>query len=137
MAYAHKVKCACGTLTEGTAGAGTAAALIAGRPVIEGIPGRRIRIIDAYLISTGNAAGATSVDINCVASASVALIVVCPFTVAGLTTGTLLRVGTATTAIPGAGFNVQLTAGCGINLKTTGNLTTTTALRYCIKYVVT
>jgi len=111
----------------------TTAQAIAGALIVPGRAGKRMQIVGGHLTAAGAAAGATSVDIKDTASDPI-VAVACA--VAGLTDGTQLDFD-AGTNVARTTYRKPLTAGKGLQVKTTGEaLTTTTAVDYYIEYVV-
>ena len=108
------------------------AAIDAGVVAVPADPSRIYNVVDAWVRATGSVADSTSVDITDTSgTVSVAI-----FTRAGMTDGTILRAGTATTGVA-AGLNTDLTAGEGILIMTVGSaIGTSTAFEYCILYTV-
>lgn len=107
-------------------------AIDAGVIAVPGDPSRIYNVVDCWVRATGSVADSTSVDITD-ASGTVSVVV---FTRAGMTDGTILRAGTATTGVA-AGLLTDLTAGEGIKVMTVGTaIGTSTAFEYCIFYTV-
>ena len=96
--------------------------------VIPAKAGVQFIVDDGWMRSTGAADTATSVDWSDGTNT------ICAFTVAGLTDGAILRVGTAVTAV-GTNLGLACVVNKPIKVKTTGgNVGTATAIEYYVKY---
>ena len=96
------------------------------------VPGLKWRVVDYYMTATGaNAAGATSVDINGTQSASGVALFAVP--VATLTRGTVTKPNSANVVpLTDGAATAQCDANTAITVKSTGTLTTSTAVVTCI-----
>ncbi len=115
-----------------TRGSLTLAQVKAGTKIVDGRQGMSIMVVGGQFISTGSAAGATSVDVKDTNGTPV-VAVACG--VAGLTSGTALDFDAAAN-VTLTTYRKALTVGCGLQIADTGSdLTTTTALEYYVEYV--
>ncbi len=108
-----------------------------GLTLLAALPGYKYRLVDAYAIAIGGAAGSvTSVDILGTQTTAQKLVA---FLVAGLTRSTVLRAGAATNGVvlaDGASFvandvNTAITIG-----KTGSSIDTATHVDICLSYIV-
>ena len=115
----------------------TIAEVNAGFNLLDPIPGYAYRIIDFTLIAIGgNAATATSVDIN--ATRAAAAVILAVVAISALTRSTLVRPTTANvTLLADGASNTPVDAGTAISSKTVGSaLATATHVDYIITYAI-
>lgn len=111
----------------------TVAQVNAATMVLPPLKGRAYIIVDGWFVATGSAGTATSVDVASETTGTVAVAVA----VGNLTNGTHAPF-TATSGVTWTTFGTALESGEGVVItKTAGgsDVTTTTQLDYCIKYL--
>ena len=125
-----KVHCASGSLTLGEVNAYSGAGTIIVNPSRD----RTLTVIDGWLRSPGhNAAGSTAVIVTTTEGSPTTVV---SATVGALTAETVARFGDSNVTFTAP--NAALTKGTGLRIgRTTGDLTTSHSLDYCIYYTVT
>ena len=117
----------------------TTAQVNAGAPIVEGIEGKKLRLVDATLVAVGggNASGATSVDI--VSKQSDSTVKLVAGAVAGLEQNDYLNMFAAAnvTLLDGGASLIANDAGEGISIAKTGSsLATVEHIDAIVSYVV-
>lgn len=111
----------------------TIAEINAGKTLIDGISGKKIRVVDFTALVTGNWAVATSVDLQDNSSSPVKIGVML---IASLTDGAVVKPNSANVTA-GAGFLADLAEGKAVRVVNVGTAGTTgTSIKFAIKYQV-
>lgn len=110
-----------------------AAQVNAGEVIVKPSADRTLTVVDAWMRAIGgNAAGATSVDVEDTASSPQVAVA---FAVAALTANTVARAGVSNTTA--TNLRLPLNKGEGLQIVKNGSdLTTATAIDYCVFYTV-
>jgi hypothetical protein len=128
MATYPKVRCAKGQLTTAQVNAASGA----GTVIVANDPQRTITVVDGWLRAIGGAAGGATV----IMVEDTAGVDAFTMAVGGLTENAVARVGLATHST-NTNVLTALTKGKGLRIgRTVSNLTTATAIDYCILYTV-
>jgi predicted RecA/RadA family phage recombinase len=106
------------------------AELNAGKVLIAGVTGKKITVTGLTRRVTGNAAAATSVDVQSDATSVKVFVDL----IAALTTGAVI-INKETNCTPGAGWAVELPVNEGVEAQSVGSaLTTLTSIQYTVTY---
>ena len=120
-------RCVCGTAT--------VAEVIAGKIILPPDSAKAVIVTGGWMRATGSAGTATSVDIKDTTTVPVVAVAIA---VGALTDGAVVDFDTATN-VTWTTYGVAHTKGKGLQIKQTtaaGNLSTTTAVDYVVKYIL-
>lgn len=96
----------------------TLAELNAGKTIVAAVPGRTIKPVSVLIVFTGAHTTATDVRISDTSSGPVDVVTVA---IAGATNGARIHDGSTTNVTFGAGYNANLTADYGLQVRKTGS----------------